>query len=557
MLVRRQGWSRKIGLVLVITGLCAIAAGIAEASGGAAPSTSGSGHPSRHTSPLITTAQSKIKHVVFVILENRSFDEVFGRFPGAAGTTTGSVPGGHTLPLLHAPPYSWHDIDHDYANATKSINGGKMDGFIDNNGANLNGDRMTFWQFDQGDIPNFWSYAQHFTLGDHMFSSVPAATFPNHLYTVAAQAKGIVTNPQNSSGGWGCDSSTGAYTLALTGGNKLERLGTCFTWPNLADSLQAAHVSWDYYAAPVSDTGYLFSTLDAFRSIRETKLWTSNVLNQSSFAADAQAGRLPTFAWVTPTFTQSSHPPFSICSSEDWFVDKMNALMRGPDWNSTAVFLIWDDYGGFYDHMAPPKGQPYGVLGPRVPFLLISPYARSGYIDHTTYNFSSIMKTVEELTAVPPLNQYDRDARDLLGSFNFSRKPAPPLLLKTRECASGLSLADYHTYLPAAVEQTIATTLHLSRAQILNRHAHESLAQIAKDQKVSVAKLSANLRYAVTSLTFAVNVPHYLSSAAATDTVHHYLRLLTTLLAAKPGTDLTPLLDPSGLTVRLPHGSPF
>src|SRR6185312_16227567 len=99
---------------------------------------------------------------------------------------------------------------------------------------------MTFWQFDQGDIPNFWSYAQHFTLGDHMFSSVPASTFPNHLYTVAAQAKGIVTNPQNSSGGWGCDSSSGAYTLALSGGNKLDRMGTCFTWPNLADTMQRA-----------------------------------------------------------------------------------------------------------------------------------------------------------------------------------------------------------------------------------------------------------------------------------------------------------------------------
>jgi phospholipase C len=552
-----QGWRRTMARILLIAGLCSIGAGIVAANVGGMSPTGKSGQSPQRTAALIAAAQSKIKHVVFVVLENRSFDDMFGRFPGADGTTTGTVPGGHKVPLLHQPPYSWHDIDHDYSNAGTSIDGGKMDGFIDNNGANLNGDQMTFWQLDQADIPNFWSYAQHFTLGDHMFSSVPAATFPNHLYTVAGQAQAIVTNPQNSQGGWGCDSTSGAYTLALSGGNKLVRMGTCFTWPNLADALQNAHVSWDYYAAPPTDTGYVFSTLDAFRSIRETKLWTSNVLDQSTFASDARAGQLPAVSWVTPTFVQSAHPPFSVCSSEDWFVEKMNALMQGPDWNSTAVFLIWDDYGGFYDHLAPPKGQPYGVLGPRVPFLIISPYARSGFVDHTTYDFDSIVKTVEELAGVRPLNQYDAAARDLLGAFDFSRKPAAPLILKTRGCASGLSLADYHKDLPAAVEQTMTSTLRLSRTQILTLHAHETLAAIAKGQNVSTATLTANLRYAVSALTFAVNVPHYLSSAEANTTLQHYLQLLTTALAAKPGTDLTPLLDPSGLTVQLPHGSKF
>ena len=215
-----------------------------------------------------------------------------------------------------------------------------MDGFVSNNGANLNGNQMTFWQFDQADIPNFWSYAQHFTLGDHMFSAAPAATFPNHLYTVAAQARGIYTNPQSITTSWGCDSSPGSYTEALTPGSATPtRLGACFSWPNLATSLQQAHVSWDYFAAAPPDTGYLFSTLDAFKNVRETPLWHTNVLDQSRFAAMAQAGTLPAFSWLTPPFTASAHPPFSICSAEDWFVQQMNALMRGPDWASTAVFL--------------------------------------------------------------------------------------------------------------------------------------------------------------------------------------------------------------------------
>jgi phospholipase C len=536
--------------IVIVAAIAALLLAIAQRQGG--------GPAAAAVPGKVDTARSKIKHVVFVLLENRSFDEVFGRFPGADGATAAKLVGGGTAPLLHSPLYSWHDVDHDYPNATRSIDGGKMDAFLENNGANLNGDRSALWQFDQADIPSFWSYAKHFTLGDHMFSSVPAATFPNHLYSVAAQAKGIITNPQNSKGGWGCDSTPGTYNLALTpGSTKLTRMGACFSYPNLADVLQRAHISWDYYAAPISNTGYLFSTLDAFSSIRKTTLWSSNVLDQSQFERDARAGHLPTFSWLTPTYLQSAHPPFSICSSEDWFVSKMNALMQGPDWSSTAVFLVADDYGGFYDHMAPPKDPTYGVLGPRVPFLLISPYARSGYIDHTTYSFPSILKTVEELEGVAPLTQYDRSAHDMLASFDFTRKPASPLVLKTRSCATGISLADYRKYLPAAVEQTMTASLHLSRSQIIKRHATKTLAQIAAAQKVSQADLMANLRYAVTSLTFAANVPHYISSTEANNTWHRYEGLLTTLLKARPGASLAPLLDPSGLSVQLPHATPF
>ena len=556
---RFRGIERRWPVVIALIGLCFLGVGIVTSLANHAPAGAATqaATPTR-TPPLVAQARTRIKHVVFVLLENRSFDEIFGRFPGAAGATTAKVVGGGTTPLLHSPLYSWHDVDHDYPNATRSIDGGKMDGFLDNNGANLNGDRSALWQFDSADIPNFWSYAQHFALGDHMFSSAPAATFPNHLYSVAAQAKGIITNPQASKGGWGCDSTPGTYTLALIpGSTRLSRQGVCFTWPTLADVLQRARVSWDYYAAPVSDIGYLFSTLDAFSGIRNNGLWTSNVLNQSRFEQDARTGKLPAFSWLTPTYLQSAHPPFSICSSEDWFVGKMNALMQGPDWSSTAVFLVWDDYGGFYDHLAPPKDPTYGVLGPRVPFLIISPYARSGYIDHTTYTFPSVLKTVEELEGVPSLTRYDRTAHDVLGSFDFARKPAAPLVLKTRGCATGLSLADYRRYLPAAVAQTMTASLGLSRSQILAQHATKTLAQIASARKVSQATLMANLRYAVTSLTFAANVPRYISSAEANSTWKHYQSLLTTLLTAGPKTSLAPLLDPSGLTVQLPHATPF
>jgi phospholipase C len=543
-------------LRLIIAGLCLICFALFQA-WHADPHPPAAAAATPLSAPIVQ-ARAKIKHVVFVIMENRSFDSVFGRFPNADGATAATLPGGGTTPLLHAPPFSWHDIDHDYPNAMHAIDGGKMDGFLGNNGANLNGDQAALWQLGQADIPNFWRYATTFTLGDHMFSSVPAATFPNHLYTVAAQAKGIISNPQGSTGGWGCDSNPGIYNLALSpGSTKLTRTNACFTWPNLADLLQGAHVSWNYYAAPPSDFGYLFSTLDAFSSIRNTSLWQSNVLDQSRFEQDARSGTLPAFSWATPPFVQSGPPPFAMCSAENWFVSKMNALMQGPDWSSSAVFLVFDDYGGFYDHVPPPKDATYGVLGPRVPFLVISPYARSGYIDPTAYDFSSILKTAEEIEGVPAMTRNDGAARDVLGSFDFNQAPAAPLMLQPRYCVNGLSLADYRKDLPAAVEQTITATLGLSRYQIIQRHATKTLAAIAAQQGVSTATLQANVRYAVSALTFTVNTPRLISGTEAASTQRYYNQLLASLLKAKPGTSLAPLLDPSGLTMQLPHASPF
>ena len=141
-----------------------------------------------------------------------------------------------------------------------------------------------------------------------MFSSLAGGTFPNHLYAVAAQAGGIVTNPQNWHKGWGCDSGTKAFTLRQTADGKITGAGTCFGFPTLADSMERTHVSWAYYAAQPPNVGYIWSTLDAFPSIRMTPLWTTRIKNENTFEADARAGRLPAFSWVTPTFETSSHP---------------------------------------------------------------------------------------------------------------------------------------------------------------------------------------------------------------------------------------------------------
>src|SRR5436309_6586548 len=301
-------------------------------------------------------APSPIKHIVFMLEENRSFDNVFGRFPGADGATTAkrSVGGRDmTSPLVPEPYYLWHDIGHNWHDALVSIDHGKMDGFSHVSYADLNGDKAAYQQLGPSDIPNLYAYAHAFTLSDRTFASAPAATLPNHLDAVAAQDGGVRGNAQSPNSAWGCDSTKNTSVLVKQANQHTTKERPCFSFATLADRLSQAHISWTYYAAPPSDLGYIWSTLDAFKQIRETSQWTQHVKDERRFEADARARRLPAVSWVTPRAGTSMHPPAPVCLGETWIVGKLNALMSGPDWASTMVILTWDDWGGYYDHVAP------------------------------------------------------------------------------------------------------------------------------------------------------------------------------------------------------------
>jgi phospholipase C len=272
-----------------------------------------------------------------------------------------------------------------------------------------------------------------------------------------------------------------------------------------------------------------------------TSLWTRRVKDERTFEADARAGRLPAFSWVTPTFRASSHPPFPICDAENWVVRKMNALVQGPDWSSTALILAWDDFGGYYDHMAPPRVDRYG-LGVRVPLLVISPYAKRGYVSHTAYSFESVLKTFERLAALPPLTARDRTAHDLLDSFDFTQQPAPPLVLPAQPCHAIPSRTEMtRRYLPAALRQAVEHSLGLSLAAVQRRHARESLAAIARDQHVTPAALAGALRDAAGAFAFTEQIlgqaTRQQGQAMRADLFHQ----IDALLAAPPGAPL-PLL---------------
>lgn len=391
------------------------------------------------TGEALPSGFSNIQHIVFIIKENRSFNNYFGLFPGALGATTCKVSNGQTITLGHTPDRV-RDMGHNWDDAVTAIDGGKMDKFDLVARGNVNGDYMTCSLLHQADIPNYWTYAENFVLADHMFSSLKGPSFPNHLYTVAADDDdGVISNPYNpnqEAGSWGCDAPTGTTVQVMNTNGQVSSEAPCFTATTLADLLETAGISWAYYAPSAGESGYIWSTLDSFSQIRNSSLWTEHVLPYTQFETDAQAGNLPAVSWVVQPGDQSDHPPASSCQGENFTVGQLNSLMQGPDWDSTAVFLTWDDFGGFYDPVPPPDVDYYG-LGPRIPLLIISPYAKAGYISHTQYELSSVLKTIEERFDLPSLNGRDTSANDTLDSFDFSQKPLAPLVLQTRTCPAG------------------------------------------------------------------------------------------------------------------------
>lgn len=397
---------------------------------------SGTAKSSRtQTTPAPGEGVQKIQHIVFLIKENRTFDHYFGTFPGADGATSGKTSTGHVVPLLHAPDETPWDIGHSWRDALIAMNRGRMDKFDLVESGNIDGYKVPYTQLHESDIPNYFAYARNYVLADRMFSSMVGPSLPNHLFTVAAQDGGTLDNPHPNHYNWGCDSDDDQSVPVQKPDGRLTSEPPCFDFQTLADSLEAAHISWKYYAPPKGQYGYQWSTLDAIRHVRETALWTEHVVNDSQFEQDALGGKLPAVSWLV-TGDASEHPPLSTCAGENWTVRQLNAVMKGPDWNSTVVFITWDDFGGFYDHVPPPTGKDYD-LGPRVPLIIVSPYAKKGYITHTEYEFSSFLKFAEVRFHLPALTDRDSKAGDMLDSFDFSQQPQPTLILEQRSCPTG------------------------------------------------------------------------------------------------------------------------
>ena len=377
---------------------------------------------------LVSSQSNPIQHIIVLYQENRTFDTYFGTYPGANGIPLNAAlptsPGSkERISPFHIATLSTHDLDHSSRAARVAYDNGKMDGFIYAVGSNL-----TMGYYDQRDLPYYWDYASKFVLMDNFFSSEMGPSLPNHLYLIAGQSGGLTENTQVGA----CESREicqGSSTTTVTNPYGMSSDLT-FNFTTVMDQLDSRGVSWKYYNGDkddYKDPGY-WNPLPAFASFKNNPSRLNNLAPNSQFLVDLAKGNLAQVTWLIPTEDESDHPSADVGVGQKYLVSTINAIMQSKFWPSTAIFVTWDDFGGWYDHVAPPQLDAFG-LGFRVPCLIISPYAKAGFVDHTQSEFTSILKFIQTSYGLSPLTERDAMASNMLEAFDFSQTPSPPLIL--------------------------------------------------------------------------------------------------------------------------------
>ena len=351
-----------------------------------------------------------ITHAVFIMMENHTFDNLFGRFPGADGVT---------LPRESNPPRG--DNDHTSPAVYAAMDGGAMDEFP----------LVTQAQYTQADIPNYWAYAQQFGLGDNFFTSMATNSTPNHISMITAQSAGLDDTATTVGSGCTTPPNTLAYSKDAAGDHLWAH--PCYNINSLPQVLSANSISWKYYSDSIN--------WDAPKYIQALTGSPNDVTGSAQIITDVQSGTLANVSWVTPPPKASDHPPQLMELGQNFVTNVVNAIMNSSYWSSSAIFITWDDWGGWYDHVPPPQIDAFG-LGPRVPLIVISPYAKPGYISHQQGEFASFDKFTEENWGLPSLGQRDSLAQtgDLMDFFDFNQTPQSPLILKPVPVPSSASV---------------------------------------------------------------------------------------------------------------------
>ena len=387
-----------------------------------------------------------IKYVVVIVKENHSFDNYFTNFPGAESSMTAKLHDGTVITRQKAPDGMLAgDISHSHTSAVTDYDHGKMDGF------DLivpTDPRRPFMYYAESQIPNYWQYARHFALFDHFFSTLAGPSSPGHFAVIAAQTPhygNATCNDGTDDCLSGCMDTTGTLTVptynpetCATSTHK-----ACFHVPSVVDKLPAG-MTWRTYG-PTSGgiTSTAFGLIDGIGqagSIRDEHFHT-----YTDLMADIASGNMANFTHIDVSSAPggaSEHPPNGPCPGENFSVNIVNAIMQSPHWNETAIIITWDDFGGWYDHVAPPvekcaNGAFFNV-GFRLPALLISPYAKNEVI-HTVTEQASIPKLVEDLFGMPRMADVDPHARDeragsMMDGLDFTQPPRAPLILQPRTC---------------------------------------------------------------------------------------------------------------------------
>jgi len=358
-----------------------------------------------------------IQHVVIVIQENRAFDTIFYGFKGANYATQGLNSRGQEIALQPVSFAANYDLCHAYGDATADIDNGKMDGF-DHCFPNL-----AYAYVQPSETALYFKMAKQYVLADDFFSSQLDGSYVGHQYLIAAQAGSAVDYPTTTP--WGCDSPTGTTIQVGDPHGQTKAVFPCFRYTTLANELDAKKKTWKYYAPSTAQTGYIWSAFDPIKSIREGSDWSSNVISpQCQVLTDIAAGTLADVTWIAPDFPDSDHPDSLSTTGPQWVASIVNAIGKNKTlWDSTAIFVTWDDWGGYYDHVVPPSVD-WDGLGIRVPLIVLSPYAKQGYITHAQYDFASILKSIEGWQGLPAMTARDKAASAVWSDmFDFTQSP--------------------------------------------------------------------------------------------------------------------------------------
>lgn len=353
------------------------------------------------TAPVATTP---IAHVVEIMMENHAFDNLFGTFPGTIGfSPNASVPngeGGNVSPYW-IDGYTTPDLPHDRASELADLDGGRMDGFVEQMAQyNASAPDTPMGYYNASEIGGYWALAREFVLCDRYFQSVIGPTVPNRLYAMAGSSAGITSDSIPSGG------------VDLT---------------TIFDQLSSVGLSWRYFYAAGEGAPIPLS----LAPLRETPSEVRSVVPMDSLLPMIEAGALPAVTFVDPegSATYSEHPPQNVTVGEAWSLSIIDAIEASPSWNSTAIFLTWDEGGGFYDSLVPPVADGLGD-GFRVPMLVISPFAEGGGVRSTTFDHTSVLKFIDQNWGLPYLDPRVAETNSLGEVFDFGgtrtdRTPVP------------------------------------------------------------------------------------------------------------------------------------
>jgi phospholipase C len=382
----------------------------------------GQNRPDRH----------RIENVVVIFQENRTPDNLFHGLPNADIANAGQNSKGQQITLQPVPLANNYDLSHAHSAFLNMYDNGNMDG-ADRVGVtcrkgaqNCPPPNPQFMYVNPSDVDPYFQMAEQFTFADRMFQTNQGPSFPAHQFIIsgtsapsrgsdlfAAENPGGISNTNNNTG---CTAPSNEFVKMIDpSGSEAQKDYPCFEHFTLIDLLDSRRISWRYYTP---SAGSIWTGPNAIQHLRFGDDWNNVILSPSQVLTDINTGRLPNVTWVIPSGLSSDHPTTNDGSGPSWVASVVNAIGNSRYWDTTAILITWDDWGGWYDHVAPPVVNSY-EYGFRVPLIVVSPFARPGYVSHATHDFGSILKFIEEVYHLPSLGYADAFADDLSDCFDF------------------------------------------------------------------------------------------------------------------------------------------